>query len=100
MPRSRTEPRVNSRAYNPSETTMNEWKIPGLTEALAFLKRCATIFKMAGVVVLIALLLIPLSMVRSVLRERLGRRNDAMADITSSWGRDQKLVGPVLIVPY
>ncbi len=79
---------------------MNEWKIPGIAEALAFLKRCATIFKMAGVAVLILLLLIPLRMVRSVLRERLGRRNEAVTDITSSWGRDQKLVGPVLIVPY
>ena len=55
---------------------------------------------MAGVAVLILLLLIPLNMVRSVLHERLGRRNEAVADITSSWGRDQKLVGPVLIVPY
>lgn len=79
---------------------MNEWKIPGIPEALAFLKRCATVFKMTGVAVLILLLLIPLSMVRSVLHERLGRRNEAVADITSSWGRDQKLVGPVLIVPY
>ena len=79
---------------------MNDWRIPGAAEALAFLKRCATIFKMAGVAVLILLLLIPLSMVRSVLRERLGRRNEAVADITSSWGRDQKLVGPVLVVPY
>ncbi len=79
---------------------MNEWKIPGITEALAFLKRRATIFKMAGVAVLILLLLIPLGMVRSVLSERLGRRNQAVTDITSSWGSDQKLVGPVLIVPY
>ncbi|MCW5554903.1 MAG: cell envelope integrity protein CreD [Verrucomicrobiae bacterium] len=50
--------------------------------------------------VLILLLLIPLTMVRSVLQERLGRRNEAVANITSSWGREQKLVGPVLIVPY
>jgi inner membrane protein len=79
---------------------MNEWKIPGINEAFAYLKRCATIFKMAGVAVLILLLLIPLNMVSSVLRERLGRRNEAVADITSSWGRDQRLVGPVLVVPY
>jgi inner membrane protein len=79
---------------------MNEWKIPGLVEALAFLKRCATIFKMTGVAVLILLLLIPLNMVRSVLRERLERRNQAVTDITTSWGSDQRLVGPVLIVPY
>ena len=57
-------------------------------------------FKIAGVAALILLLLIPLYMVRSVLRERLGRRNEAVANITASWGRDQKLVGPVLIVPY
>ena len=79
---------------------MNEWKIPGIKEALALLRWCATIFKMAGVAVLILLLLMPLNMVRSVLRERLGRRSEAVAEITSSWGRDQKLVGPVLIVPY
>ncbi len=79
---------------------MNERRIPGLTELLAFLKRCATIFKMAGVAVLILLLLIPLRMVSSLLYERLGRRNEAVADITSSWGREQRLVGPVLIIPY
>lgn len=79
---------------------MNDWKIPGVSEALAFLKRCATLFKMAGVAVLILLLLIPLNMVRSVLHERLGRRNEAVTRITSSWGNEQKLVGPALIVPY
>jgi len=62
---------------------MNEWKIPGVSEVLSFLKRCATVFKMASVALLI-LLLIPLGMVRSVLHERLGRRNEAVADITSS----------------
>jgi len=79
---------------------MNEWKVPGISEARSFLKRCATIFKMAAVVVLILLLLIPLNMVRSVLHERLARRNEAVANITSSWGRDQRLVGPILIVPF
>lgn len=79
---------------------MNDWKVPGTSEAAAFLKRGATLFKMVGVAVLILLLLIPLTMVRSVLRERLGRRNEAVANITSTWGRDQKLVGPVLIVPF
>ena len=79
---------------------MNDWKIPGTSEARSFLKRCATIFKMAAVAVLILLLLIPLNMVRSVLHERLGRRNEAVTKITSSWGNEQKLVGPVLIVPY
>jgi inner membrane protein len=65
-----------------------------------FLKRCATTFKMVGVIFLVLLLLIPLGLVRSVLKERLARRNEAIADITSSWGAPQQIIGPVLIVPY
>jgi len=65
-----------------------------------FLKRRAVFFKMVGVTLLVLLLLIPLGMVHSVLRERLARRNEAVADITSVWGREQSIIGPVLIVPY
>ncbi len=65
-----------------------------------FLKRRAIFFKMSGVAILILLLLIPLGMIHSVLRERLERRNDAVAEITSVWGREQSVIGPVLIVPY
>jgi len=79
---------------------MNEWKFPGIPGALSFLKRCATIFKMTGVTLLILLLLIPLGMIRTVLQERLGRRNEAVTEITSSWGKSQNIVGPVLVVPY
>jgi inner membrane protein len=79
---------------------MSESKPPIIAETSSLLKRWATTFKMVCVAVLILLLLIPLGMVRSVLHERLGRRNEAVTDITSSWGRDQRLVGPVLIVPY
>lgn len=65
-----------------------------------FLKRRAIFFKIFGVFILILLLLIPLGMIHSVLSERLQRRNDAVADITSVWGRKQSVIGPVLIVPY
>lgn len=94
-------------AGNPIPNVPSSAPIPRAPESvsafgfiLAFLRRSATLFKIAGVAALVLLLLIPLGMVRSVLQERLGRRNEAVADITSSWGRDQKLVGPVLIVPY
>ena len=65
-----------------------------------FLKRRAIFFKMAGVTILILLLLIPLCMIHSVLQERLERRNEAVTGITSVWGREQSVIGPVLIVPY
>ena len=28
------------------------------------------------------------------------RRNEAVADITSSWGKEQNVIGPVLVIPY
>ncbi len=39
-------------------------------------------------------------MITGVLRERLAWRNEAVADITSSWGREQNVIGSVLGIPY
>src|SRR5207244_12428004 len=39
-------------------------------------------------------------MITGVLRERLGPRNEAVAEITSSWGREQNVIGPMLGTPY
>ena len=55
---------------------------------------------MIAVAVLVMLLLIPLGMVRNVLHERLAVRNAAVGEISSSWGREQSIVGPVLVVPF
>src|SRR5881227_1438969 len=66
----------------------------------SFGRRHSTIIKLLGVGALILILLIPLAMITGVLRERLQRRNEAVADITSSWGREQNVIGPVLGIPY
>src|SRR5215471_14141660 len=66
----------------------------------SFGKRYRTIIKLVGVGLLILLLLIPLEMITGVLSDRLNRRNEAVADITSSWGKEQCIIGPVLIIPY
>src|SRR5216110_1929511 len=66
----------------------------------SFGRRHSTIIKLLGVGALVLVLLIPLAMITGVLRERLQRRNEAVADITSSWGREQNVIGPVLGVPY
>jgi len=66
----------------------------------SFGKRYRTIIKLIGVGVLILLLLIPLGLISGVLSDRLGRRNEAVADITSSWGKQQCVIGPVLGIPY
>ena len=55
----------------------------------SFGRRHSTIIKLLGVGALVLVLLIPLAMITGVLRERLQRRNEAVADITSAWGREQ-----------
>src|SRR5260370_33749656 len=66
----------------------------------SFGRRHSTILKLLGVGALVLVLLIPLAMITGVLSERLRRRNEAVADITSSWGRGQNLIWPVLGIPY
>lgn len=56
--------------------------------------------KLIVIAVLSLVLLIPVMLVESVISERKQRRNEAVADITSTWGSPQAIVGPVLIVPY
>jgi inner membrane protein len=66
----------------------------------SFGKRNSTIIKLLGVGALVLVLLIPLAMITGVLRDRLQRRNEAVADITSSWGSEQNVIGPVMGIPY
>jgi inner membrane protein len=66
----------------------------------SFGRRQGTIIKLLGVGALVLVLLIPLVMITSVLSDRLSRRNEAVADITSSWGREQNVIGPVLGIPF
>ncbi len=66
----------------------------------AFLKRPNALLKAIGIAVQSLLLLIPLTMIGSFLNERLTRRNEAVGEITNSWGREQQIVGPVLSIPY
>ena len=65
-----------------------------------FSRRNSTMLKLLGVGGLILLMLIPLLMIQGVLSDRLERRNEAVTDITASWGREQNIIGPVLVVPY
>jgi inner membrane protein len=66
----------------------------------SFGKRYSTIIKLIGVGLLVLLLLIPLGMITGVLSDRLMRRNEAVTEITSSWGKEQSVIGPVLGIPY
>ena len=49
---------------------------------------------------LILLLQIPIVMIRGVIGEREETRNEAVRDVTSSWGGTQSILGPWITVPY
>ncbi|HEX2060633.1 MAG TPA: cell envelope integrity protein CreD [Thermoanaerobaculia bacterium] len=50
--------------------------------------------------VLIGVLMIGLTMIRSLVSERSRRAQSVRGEIASSWGQQQTIGGPVLIVPY
>ena len=49
---------------------------------------------------LLLVLMIPAQMIRGVVQEREARRDEAAANIISSWGGSQRLLGPILRVPF
>lgn len=52
------------------------------------------------VAVLVLLLLVPLSMVEGLVHEREWRKNEAVDEVSTSWGGNQTLAGPMISVPY
>lgn len=59
-----------------------------------------TLVRMGILLLLVLVFLIPQNLIQGVLAERLQRRNEAVAGITTTWGAAQSICGPVLIVPY
>ena len=57
-------------------------------------------FKLAIIVILTLLLLIPAGMIQNMIREREQRRDETITEVTSKWGNTQILCGPVLTIPY
>jgi len=56
-------------------------------------------FKIAILVILVLILLIPVSMIRSLINERGYRAEEAEKEIMEAWGSQFKLYGPVIRIP-
>jgi inner membrane protein len=69
-------------------------------ETQSFFERNAVLIKVAAISFLTLMLLIPVSMIQSLVMERQMRQMEATTEISSKWGFEQKLVGPILTVPY
>jgi inner membrane protein len=62
--------------------------------------RDSVLFKMIVTGMLILALMIPLSMVKGLIRERTERRDSVIFETARTWGVQQVVGGPVLTVPY
>lgn len=52
------------------------------------------------IAVLVLLLLIPLGMVTDLVREREWRKDEAVKEVSATWGESQVITGPVISVPF
>ncbi len=64
-----------------------------------WISNSATI-KLLSIGILILLLLIPASMISSLIQEREFTREAAIDEVSNKWSREQIICGPVLTVPY
>lgn len=56
--------------------------------------------RMAMVGILIVILMIPLSFIKSLIYERTQRQQEVVSEINQKWGKEVLLYGPILKVPY
>jgi len=62
--------------------------------------RYSATFRIAVVVILALLLLIPIEMVKNLIYERESTKRIAVSEISQKWGERQTIAGPILSVPY
>jgi inner membrane protein len=69
---------------------------------LTFLRRLrdSALCRFAASGILVLFLQIPIGFISSTISERRERRDEAIADVTRTWGGPQELLAPVLTVPY
>jgi inner membrane protein len=60
----------------------------------------SAIGRLAIMSLLALFLMVPMTMVDSMVRERSNRRDEAVSEVGESWGGRQTVSGPVLVVPY
>ncbi len=68
-------------------------------KASNWIKNSLTI-RLITIGILILFLLIPVSMVKNLIKEREYRQQDAIEEVSSKWGEKQTVTGLVLTVPY
>ncbi|HEX5064435.1 MAG TPA: inner membrane CreD family protein, partial [Kofleriaceae bacterium] len=80
----------------PSTPSITSEVQPALRRRLARHRR---LVKLGGIIVLAGALLIPLALLVPVVEERATLRDGVVAEIERDWGKQQTIIGPVVVVP-
>ncbi len=67
---------------------------------LSLISKLSRPTRLIGVALLALILLIPLRMVESVVQDRYQTYQGVVREIAESWSGDQRVAGPILVVPY
>src|SRR5262249_20304968 len=73
---------------------------PGVMDELRERAGRSVLLRILFMVFLVLVLQIPILMIDSTVSEREATRQEAIADVTRTWGGAQQVAGPVLTVPY
>jgi inner membrane protein len=73
---------------------------PSLFERINNWVKSSVMLKIITIGILILLLMIPASMLQSLVNERQSTRDVAVEEITSKWGSNQTIGGAVITIPY
>jgi inner membrane protein len=73
---------------------------PSLFERFNNWVKSSVMLKIITIGILILLLMIPASMLQSLVNERQANRDSAVEEITSKWGSNQTIGGAVITIPY
>ncbi len=57
-------------------------------------------FKIGSIIIIIILLLIPTVSIQNLITERETTQEEAIAEVSSKWGEEQTISGPIITIPY
>ena len=79
---------------------MNEIdSIGGRKKRVVRLKKNPVVNKIIAIVILAFFLMLPSGLIMSLINERKSLGNDALMEVSSKWGQQQNIGGPVLYIP-
>ena len=70
------------------------------SEVMSLLNKGKLFFKTVVIFIMALVLWVPTNFIMSLVKERAGRQQEAIADISNKWAGKQVITGPIVMLPY